>query len=106
MWAWGAAPTDWAEGLWEVGRTSAQEGVSRCAWRWRDRPLWLPQLPQLIGRLVFQNDRIPALRGILPLAFCCLRGKKRVSRLPSTALTSHLALPQLVLNVQDVTVIM
>lgn len=68
--------------------------------------LWLLQLQQLTRPLVFQNDRIPAVSWILSLAFCCLGGKERVSWLPSAALTSHLVLPQLVLNLQEVTVIM
>lgn len=81
-------------------------GVSRCAWGLRDLAMWLLQLQQLTRPLVFQNDGIPAVSWILPLAFCCLRGKERVSWLPSTTLTSHLVLPQLVLNLQEVTVIM
>ena len=101
----GELPEDCAEAQWEVGRTSAWEGVSRCAWGLRDLALWLLQLQQLTRPLVFQNDRIPAVSWVLPLAFCCLRGKERVSWLPSTALTSCLVLPQLVLNLPEVTVI-
>lgn len=57
--------------------------------------LWLLQLQQLTQPpLALQNDRIPAVSWILPLAFCCLRGKERVFWLPSTAPTSHLVLPQ------------
>lgn len=72
----------------------------------RPVPVWLLWLPQLTRLLVFQNDRIPAVSWILPLAFCCLRGKERVSWLPGTALTSPLVLPQLVLSLQEVTAIM
>lgn len=63
-----------------------QEGIS---WAWGELALWLLQLQQLTQPpLALQNDRIPAISWILPLAFCCLRGKEKVSWLPSTAPTS------------------
>lgn len=106
-WLRGELPRTVHSTRWEVNGTSAWEGISRCAWGWQDLALWLLQLQQLTQPpLALQNDRIPAVSWILPLAFCCLRGKERVSWLPSTAPTSHLVLPQLVLNLQEVTVIM